>query len=244
MEKLGLVGHVAPTKKEKIKAYLKVLPAYMMLMVNNSKDSNLRETIEEAQILEDVYARDNLEKVVVVGEKRKWQSNYGPPNSAEASTMEIVTPLFTLVPSVGNLIIPPETALEKGEPSRVSGRAFQMTTCEAKASTDVVSGTFFLNSVPARVLFDSSARFSFISESFRQNLVMPTNSLENALVVEIANGSQVLIRDVLRECTLGIEGKEFLIKLMLMVIGGFDVVVGMDWLAKNHAEILCSKKMI
>ncbi|KAI3735922.1 hypothetical protein L6452_15448 [Arctium lappa] len=73
---------------------------------------------------------------------------------------------------------------------------------------------------------------------------MPTNSVENALVVEIANGEQVLIRDVLKDCTLSIEGKKFLINLMPMVIGGFDVVVGMDWLADNHAEILCSKKLI
>ncbi|KAI3748512.1 hypothetical protein L6452_11629 [Arctium lappa] len=29
-----------------------------------------------------------------------------------------------------------------------------------------------------------------------------------------------------------------------MQIGGFDVVVGMDWLSKNQAEIVCSKKMI
>ncbi|KAI3746498.1 hypothetical protein L6452_08932 [Arctium lappa] len=114
---------------------------------------------------------------------------------------------------------------------------------EAKASIDMVSGTFLLNSVPAHVLFDSGASFSFISESFRQKLSMPTNSLENALVVDITNDSQVLIHDVLRECTLGIEGKEFPINLMSMVISGFDVVVGMNWLANNHAETVYSKKL-
>ncbi|KAI3692396.1 hypothetical protein L6452_32211 [Arctium lappa] len=31
---------------------------------------------------------------------------------------------------------------------------------------------------------------------------------------------------------------------MPMVIGGLDVVVGMDWLAKNQANIVCSKKLI
>ncbi|KAI3706945.1 hypothetical protein L6452_25044 [Arctium lappa] len=29
-----------------------------------------------------------------------------------------------------------------------------------------------------------------------------------------------------------------------MLIGGFDVVVGMDWLSNNHVEIVCSKKFI
>ncbi|KAI3745934.1 hypothetical protein L6452_08346 [Arctium lappa] len=58
MEKLNLVGHVAPTEKEKMKAYLKGLPADMGNRVHNSKDTNLREIIEEAKIMERVYARD------------------------------------------------------------------------------------------------------------------------------------------------------------------------------------------
>ncbi|KAI3685864.1 hypothetical protein L6452_35125 [Arctium lappa] len=135
------------------------------------------------------------------------------------------------------------TAKRENSP-RVPGRAFQMTAEEAKASADVVSGTFLINSVPTRVLFDTGASFSLISELFRQKIAMPTTSLEDALVVEIADGSQVLIRNVLKKCILGIEGKEFSIDLLPMLIGGFDVVVGMDWLANNHADITCSKKLI
>ncbi|KAI3715133.1 hypothetical protein L6452_22102 [Arctium lappa] len=84
-----------------------------------------------------------------------------------------------------------------------------MTADEAKASADLVSSTLLLNSVPSRVLFDTGASFSFIYVLFRQNIAMPTTCLEDALVVEIANGSQILIRDVLRKCTLGIEGRDF-----------------------------------
>ncbi|KAI3728937.1 hypothetical protein L6452_17582 [Arctium lappa] len=119
-----------------------------------------------------------------------------------------------------------------------------MTTNEGKASTDVVSGTFLLNSVPAHVLFDLGANFSFVYDVFYHKLDMPTSSLEEALVVEIANGSQVVICDVLKGCTLDVEGKKFSINLMPMVIGGFDVVVNMDWLTENQAEIVCSKKLI
>ncbi|KAI3701800.1 hypothetical protein L6452_27151 [Arctium lappa] len=79
MEKLGLVGQVAPTEKKKIKAYLKGLSVDMMSMVRNSKASNLRETIEDAQFMEEVYARGKPEKAVVVGDKRKWESKSIPP---------------------------------------------------------------------------------------------------------------------------------------------------------------------
>ncbi|XP_024962256.1 uncharacterized protein C683.02c-like [Cynara cardunculus var. scolymus] len=77
MEKLNLVGHVAPTEKERIKAYLKGLPADMMIMVRNSRASTLREAIEEAKIMETVYARGREEKVAG-GEKRKWEGHYTP----------------------------------------------------------------------------------------------------------------------------------------------------------------------
>ncbi|KAI3685705.1 hypothetical protein L6452_34962 [Arctium lappa] len=294
LEKLDLVGHVAPTEKERIKAYLNGLPADMLSMVHNSKASNLRETIEEAQFMEKIFARSKAEKPVFVGDKRRWEGTSAPPrrnqpfignrgfnnrqearwcqrcrskhygncNSSSMACAKCVKIGHQVkdCPIKGIVCFECKTpghfqkdcprwrtgsAPEKKEnPPRVLGRAFQMTADEAKPSVDVVSGTFLLNSVPARVLFDSGVSFSFISVVFREKLVMPTNSVENALVVEIANGEQVLIRDVLKDCTLSIEGKKFLINLMPMVIGGFDVVVGMDWLADNHAEILCSKKLI
>ncbi|KAI3706838.1 hypothetical protein L6452_24841 [Arctium lappa] len=266
----------------------------MMSMVRNSKASNLRETIEEAQFMEEVYAKSKPEKAVVVVDKRKWESNFVPPkrtrpfvgNQNFSGYQEARWCQKCRTKHHGNCSTTPQSCYKCGKydhitrdytirglvcyecktlghmkrdfpklksgsapekkdnPSRVPGRAFQMTDDDAKASADVVSGTFLLNSVPARVLFDSGASFSFVYELFHQKLVMPTNSLENVLVVEIANGSQVLIRDVLKKCTPGIEGREFPIDLMSMIIEGFDVVVGMDWLANNHAEIVCSKKLI
>ncbi|KAI3669693.1 hypothetical protein L6452_41033 [Arctium lappa] len=242
IEKLDLVGHAAPTEKDKMKAYLNGLPADMQSMVHNSKASNLREMIEEAQYMEEMFARNKVEKAIVVTDKRKRESNSAHPKRSR--------------PFGGNRNFSNQQEAKwchkcrtkhharKDNPPRVPGRAFQMTVDEAKASADVVSRTFLINSVPARILFDSGASFSFVSELFRQKISMPTTSLEDALVVEIADGSQVLIHDVLKQCTLSIEGREFSIDLLPMLIGGFDVVVGMDWLSNNHAEIVCSKKLI
>ncbi|KAI3669036.1 hypothetical protein L6452_40255 [Arctium lappa] len=205
MEKLDLVGHVAPTEKEKVKSYLKGLPADMIQMVRNSKASNLRETIEEAKVTERLFAKDKTEKVKTV-EKRSQTKREAIP--------------------------------------KAQGRAFQMTKEEAKETAEVVSGTFLLNSTPARVLFDSGANFSFVSDVFCKSLNLLASVLSDALIIEIANGERVVLRDILRECRLEINGETFMVDLLPMTIGSFDVVIGMDWLAKYQAEILCSRKLI
>ncbi|KAI3684129.1 hypothetical protein L6452_33348 [Arctium lappa] len=283
MEKLGLVGHAAPTEKDKMKPYLNGLPADMQSMVHNFKASNLREMVEEAQFMEEMFAKGKTEKAVVVPEKRKWENSSVPPkrtrpfvgNRNFSSYQEARWCPKCQTKHHGNCYNNSQTCFKCGKPGhtikdcpvrgficfeckapghsrkdcpklvsgsaparkknppKVQGRAFQMTAEEARASADVVSGTFLINFVPARILFDTGASFSFVSELFRQKIAMPTTSLEDALVVEIADGSQVLIHEVLRQCTLSIEGREFSIDLLPMLIGGFDVVIGMDWLSSN-----------
>ncbi|GKF70389.1 putative reverse transcriptase domain-containing protein, partial [Tanacetum coccineum] len=44
------------------------------------------------------------------------------------------------------------------------------------------------------------------------------------------------------EC--GLQGHPFNIDLMPIKLGSFDVIIGMDWLAKNHAVIVCDEKIV
>nr|GEY33693.1 reverse transcriptase domain-containing protein [Tanacetum cinerariifolium] len=45
-------------------------------------------------------------------------------------------------------------------------------------------------------------------------------------------------------CTLGLLGHPFDIDLMPVELGSFDVIIGMDWLAKYHALIVCDEKVV
>nr|GFA29790.1 putative reverse transcriptase domain-containing protein [Tanacetum cinerariifolium] len=49
---------------------------------------------------------------------------------------------------------------------------------------------------------------------------------------------------VLRGCTLGLLGHPFNIDLMPVELGSFDVIIGMDWLAKYHALIVYDEKVV
>ncbi|GKA29023.1 putative reverse transcriptase domain-containing protein [Tanacetum coccineum] len=49
---------------------------------------------------------------------------------------------------------------------------------------------------------------------------------------------------VLRDYTLGLLGHLFNIDMIPIDLGSFDIIVGMDWLAKNHAVIVYDEKIV
>nr|GEU84319.1 putative reverse transcriptase domain-containing protein [Tanacetum cinerariifolium] len=62
--------------------------------------------------------------------------------------------------------------------------------------------------------------------------------------VELADERVSETNIILRGCTLGLLGHPFNIDLMPVELGSFDVIIGMDWLAKYHALIVCDEKVV
>ncbi|XP_022030905.1 uncharacterized protein LOC110931840 [Helianthus annuus] len=62
-----------------------------------------------------------------------------------------------------------DTTDAKPDAQKAKARSFHMTATEAKTEPDVVSGIFLVNSIPARILFDTGANRSFISRQFIQH---------------------------------------------------------------------------
>ncbi|GKE70662.1 putative reverse transcriptase domain-containing protein, partial [Tanacetum coccineum] len=105
-------------------------------------------------------------------------------------------------------------------------------------------GRILLNDHHAYMLFDSSADRSFVSNTFNALLDIIPNALDVSYVVELVDGRTSETNIVLRGCTLGVLGHPFNIDLMPIDLGSFDVIIGMDWLAKNHAVIVCDEKIV
>ncbi|GJX05197.1 putative reverse transcriptase domain-containing protein [Tanacetum coccineum] len=118
--------------------------------------------------------------------------------------------------------------------------------CDKNAQQDpnVITGMFLLNQHLVRVLFDSGADRSFISLSLASMLNIPSITIDTFYNIEMADGNLVSTNTVIKGCTLTLLNQPFEIDLMPIKLGSFDVVIGMDWLSKYRAKILCDEKVV
>ncbi|KAD5317282.1 hypothetical protein E3N88_17228 [Mikania micrantha] len=123
-------------------------------------------------------------------------------------------------------------------------RAFVLNSKEAVDMPDVITGTFLINNVYAKVLFDSGANQCFIDYEFCKLLNEPLVKLEKPYQVETANGDVVKVDEVLINGKITLFKHNIPVKFLPMKLAGFDAVIGMDWLATNQACILCDTKSI
>ncbi|GJT97870.1 putative reverse transcriptase domain-containing protein [Tanacetum coccineum] len=91
--------------------------------------------------------------------------------------------------------------------------------------SNVIMSTFLLNNCYASMLFDSGADRSFVSSAFSALLDVAPSTLDTSYVVELDDGRISETNVVLKGCT-------------------FDVIIGMDWLAKYHTLIVCDEKVV
>nr|GEY70310.1 putative reverse transcriptase domain-containing protein [Tanacetum cinerariifolium] len=125
-----------------------------------------------------------------------------------------------------------------------NGRTYLLRDKNAHQDPNVVTGTFLLNHRPARTLFDSGADRSFVSISFASMLNIPSITLETTYNIEMAGGNLISTNTVIQGCTPTLLNQPFKIDLMPIKLGSFDIVIGMDWLSKHHAKIICDEKVV
>ncbi|GJY20838.1 reverse transcriptase domain-containing protein [Tanacetum coccineum] len=127
---------------------------------------------------------------------------------------------------------------------KARGKAYVLGGGEANLDSNVVKGTFLLNNHYASMIFDSGIDISFISTTFNTLLDITPDTLDVSYAVELADERISETNTILRGCTLGLLGHPFNIDLMLVELGSFDVIIGMDWLANHHAVIVCDEKIM
>src|SRR4051812_19499652 len=102
---------------------------------------------------------------------------------------------------------------------------------------------FSVNSVLARVLFDSGASHSFFTEEFACTSKIQQTKLKHVMIVQIP-GSTTKARQICRAIPIRIHGIDFYANLIVLETKGLEVVLGMDWMSKHKGMIDCAKKGI
>ncbi|GJW03042.1 putative reverse transcriptase domain-containing protein [Tanacetum coccineum] len=128
--------------------------------------------------------------------------------------------------------------------NNAQGRAYMLRDRNAHQDPNVVMGMFLLNQHLARVLFDFGADKSFISISLASMLNIPPITIDTFYDIEMADRNLVSTNTVIQGATLTLLNQPFKIDLMPIKLGSFDVVIGMDWLSKYHARIICDEKVV
>ncbi|GJZ55335.1 putative reverse transcriptase domain-containing protein, partial [Tanacetum coccineum] len=132
---------------------------------------------------------------------------------------------------------------EKTTNNNAQGRAYMLRDRNAHQDR-IVTGMFLLNQHLARVLFDFGADKSFVSISLASMLNIPPITIDTFYNIKMADGNLVSTNTVIQGCTLTLLNQPFEIDLMPIKLGSFDIVIGMDWLSKYHARIICDEKVV
>ncbi|KAJ9566605.1 hypothetical protein OSB04_002571 [Centaurea solstitialis] len=132
---------------------------------------------------------------------------------------------------------------EKAAPALARSRAFRMTAEEAEEAPEVVTGTFLVNSIRAKVLFDTGSDYSYATPELLKQCCVNLEPLDHPYEADTANG-RVWVREFAKGCTVELEGCLVPVVLRLIPIESLDVVLGMDWMIRNKVKIDCEQKMV
>ncbi|GKB74816.1 hypothetical protein Tco_0936228 [Tanacetum coccineum] len=197
---------------------------HALLLVTTVEGQDIRPKTAELHLVpqakEDPEAKEDREVMLLVSDVNNQRQNQGNPKGNNQAS----------------------TSTQGGR--RAPGRVYSLCAEAAVKDNNVVNGTFLINNVYASVLFDTGADRSFVSYDFSKYIDIHPTTLDTNYSVELADGKSLTTNTILRGCTLNLQNHLFKIDLLLIELGSFDVIVGMDWMAEHRAKVVCYEKYI
>ncbi|KAJ9544764.1 hypothetical protein OSB04_024471 [Centaurea solstitialis] len=124
----------------------------------------------------------------------------------------------------------------KTAPALARSRAFRMTAEDVEEAPHVVTDTFLVNSIRAKVLFDTGADYSYATPELLKQRCVNLEPLDQPYEADNGNG-RVWVREFAKGCLVPVV-------LRLIPMEGLDVVLGMDWMIRKKVKIDCEQKMV
>ncbi|KAG8475394.1 hypothetical protein CXB51_031885 [Gossypium anomalum] len=109
-------------------------------------------------------------------------------------------------------------------------------------SLDVITGTFFIHSMPYTTLIDMGSTHSYVAcVVFGALGVLPEETVSGVSVISPL-GHSVKVDKLFKGVLLETQGEIFVGDLMELPFGDFDLILGMNWLTKHKATLDCAAK--
>ncbi|XP_022852543.1 uncharacterized protein LOC111374141 [Olea europaea var. sylvestris] len=123
-------------------------------------------------------------------------------------------------------------------------RVFALRGEKEDQNTNVIIGMLPVFDIPIVVLMDSSSTHSFIFTIFMDKIGNGCVKMSNILEVSLPSSEVINTNRMVKGIKLDIEGKVLKTDLYILGMKDFDVILGINWLGRNYATILCHKNEV
>jgi hypothetical protein len=107
----------------------------------------------------------------------------------------------------------------------------------------VLTGTFSIHGHPIKILFDSGATHSLMSECLVRKLGLQSCHTKESFIVSTAGG-RIPSNTITKAVPLQLGSKTFLTNLIHLGLGGLDVILGMNWMEQHKVILDISERVI
>jgi hypothetical protein len=105
---------------------------------------------------------------------------------------------------------------------------------------NIALGIFYINAVPATILFDSGATHSFMSARYANTNELPLRNMKTPMIVITPKG-HVEANHMTHKFTLTNMGRELWATPIILEESSIDLILGMSWLRKAKTVIQCGR---
>jgi hypothetical protein len=127
---------------------------------------------------------------------------------------------------VGNFGTPSKNKQQTPGKGYYIARVNQVTTDATPDGADIALGMFYINAIPATILFDSGATHSFMSARYVNTNEIPLLNMRKPMIVLTPKGP-IEANHMTHRLTLTIMGREFGATAIILETSSIDLILGM-----------------
>jgi predicted aspartyl protease len=137
---------------------------------------------------------------------------------------------------VGNSGTPAQNKQQTPSKGYSIARVNQVSADATPDGADITLGMFYINAIPATILFDSGATHSFMSARYANTNEISMQNMKTPVIVITLKGP-IEASYMTHRLTLTIMGREFWATAIILEASSIDLILGMSWLKKAKAII-------